>query len=423
MTIYNIERKVQNQLKMLDNLNIDNVAKEKIRDFINDLVLQGLTEHRQYFYLDKLKVVAEILGPRFLNPSKEDIKQVVNNIMTKSYKGWTVQGYLTTLKKFYKWLNGNEEYPECVKWIKKLPDNKLNGKPETIITEEEYHRLIDACKNLRDKAMIALLWDSGMRIGELLTMKVSDWITDQYGAIAMIKGKTGSRRIRVIGNSIVYVNEWLQQEHSDKNNPDSPLFTLRNNTNGEIEYATFRKVLETAQKQAGINRRIHAHLFRHTTATRYAGTLTEQILESQMGWVHGSKMSNIYVHLSGRDTDREVLRANGIEMQGEKDRIKQQLPKRCKRCDKENPSDATFCIRCGMPFDETIALEYEQKIDTIENTLKSSNIIDPMVKNILVNAPESVKTKILESVLEGILKDQNILKKFVEELRGKDEKI
>ncbi|MEM3811906.1 MAG: site-specific integrase, partial [Thermoplasmata archaeon] len=298
--------------------------------------------------------------------------------MNKDYKGWTLQGYLTTLKKFYKWLNGNDEYPECVKWIKKLPNNKLNGKPEPVITEEEYHTLIKACKNLRDKAMISLLWDSGMRIGELLSMKVSDWTNDQYGAVAIIQGKTGSRRVRIIGDSMVYVNEWLNQEHPDKNNSSSPLFTLRNNTNGEIEYATFRKVLLSVQKQAGINRRIHPHLFRHTTATRYAGSLTEQILESQMGWVHGSKMTNTYVHLSGRDIDREVLKANGIEMQGEKDRIKQQLPKKCKRCDKENPSDATFCIRCGMPFDEKIALNYEHKIDMIESTVKSLGL-DPMV--------------------------------------------
>jgi hypothetical protein len=252
--------------------------------------------------------------------------------------------------------------------------------------------------------MISLLWDSGMRIGELLSMKVADWTNDQYGAVAIIQGKTGSRRVRIIGNSTVYVNEWLNQEHQNKNNPDSPLFTLRNNSNAEVEYETFRKVLQGVQKQAGINRRLHVHLFRHTTATRYAGTLTEQILESQMGWVHGSRMSSLYVHLSGKDVDREVLKANGIEIQGEKDRIKQQLPKKCKRCDKENPSDATFCIRCGMPFDETIALEYEHKIDMIESTVKSLDL-DPMIKAIMSNIPKENKDAVLESVLKELIKD------------------
>ena len=75
-----------------------------------------------------------------------------------------------TLKSFYKWLYGDDVSPKIVKWIKidKSVSNKL---PEELLTEEDIASLLNECKNQRDKAIIALLWDTGMRVGELLNLR------------------------------------------------------------------------------------------------------------------------------------------------------------------------------------------------------------------------------------------------------------
>jgi site-specific recombinase XerC len=59
--------------------------------------------------------------------------------------------------------------------------------------------MLDATLNMRDKALISLLYDSGCRISELLTMDRKDLGFDQYGAKITVSGKTGVRAVRIVG--------------------------------------------------------------------------------------------------------------------------------------------------------------------------------------------------------------------------------
>ena len=58
------------------------------------------------------------------------------------YSDWTKLNYKTTLKKFYKWLAGGEDYPEQVKWIKTSKRNMNRTLPEELLTEEDITNLI-----------------------------------------------------------------------------------------------------------------------------------------------------------------------------------------------------------------------------------------------------------------------------------------
>ncbi len=64
-------------------------------------------------------------------------------------------------------------------------------------------------------------------------------------------------------------------------------------------------------EKAGIKKRIHPHLFRHSRSTHLAKHLTEAQMKQYLGWVQGSDMAAIYVHLSGRDVDDALLRCTG----------------------------------------------------------------------------------------------------------------
>lgn len=68
--------------------------------------------------------------------------------------------------------------------------------------------ILENCKNPRDRTLFSLLYDSGYRIGELMTLKNKDLDFDQYGAVSSVAGKTGYRKVRVVGNSISYLREW-----------------------------------------------------------------------------------------------------------------------------------------------------------------------------------------------------------------------
>lgn len=70
--------------------------------------------------------------------------------------------------------------------------------------------------------------------------------------------------------------------------------------------------LQRIAKKAGISKQIHPHLFRHSRATYMANYLTEAQMNVYFGWAQGSDMPGVYVHLSGRDVDDAILKANGV---------------------------------------------------------------------------------------------------------------
>jgi len=82
--------------------------------------------------------------------------------------------------------------------------------PEDMLTREEIEALIDNCPNSRDRALIATLYESGMRKGELFSIKIKSVQFDENGTVINIPDtmatKTGARRIR-----IVYATEFLKK--------------------------------------------------------------------------------------------------------------------------------------------------------------------------------------------------------------------
>ncbi|WP_049890857.1 tyrosine-type recombinase/integrase [Methanohalobium evestigatum] len=196
----------------------------------------------------------------------------------------------------------------------KRNQKKKNPKiPDDMLTEPEIKNLINTAKNKRDKALIGLLWDIGGRIGEIGHLKIKDIKFDDYGGIIKVNGKTGFRRVRAVW-SVEYLKQWLN-EHPDKNNPESPVWINLSKKKESIEimqYDSIRMRIKKIAKKAGINKRIHPHLFRHSRCTYMANYLTEAQMNHYFGWVQGSNMPSIYVHLSGRDIDDAILKANGF---------------------------------------------------------------------------------------------------------------
>jgi len=123
-----------------------------------------------------------------------------------------------------------------------------------------------------------------------------------------------------------------------------------------MNYAGIRKQLLTAREKAGLKKRVHAHIFRHSAATRMASHLTEAQMKEYFGWVQGSEMAAVYVHLSGRDVDKAVLEMHGIKADEEKTKPKSL---ECPRCRKPNPRSATFCLNCGAVLHAEAAAKEE----------------------------------------------------------------
>jgi len=247
--------------------------------------------------------------------------------------------------------------------------------------------MAESCPNVRDPALILLTYETGGRIGELLSLSVGSVAFDKYGAVLRFEGKTGSRRVRVIFSSGALA-EWLNH-HPSKDDPASPLWTSfeRVGSKERLEYGAVRRMLESAAGRCGVKKRVNPHSFRHARASNLANVLTEAQMKEYLGWVGDSRMPATYVHLSGRNVDNALFKLNGIKTEDQVNLEERPLRvQQCERCRVANPPTNRFCSKCGSPLDMRTAIELqkeEDKTDKIMDRLFGDQRFREVVQEVL----------------------------------------
>lgn len=359
------------------------------QDFFNYLGSIELSKPRIAKYLDSLRTVEKIIKKPFREVNKTDLEAFLNEINNRKYSVWTKRDFKLTIKIFYRWLYESEEYPELVKWIKpkvKKKDQPLKSSND-LLTKEEIKRMLAECENARDKAIIAILYESGARIGEIGTLRIKNIEIDKFGALLSVNGKTGHRIVRII-SSTHYLMSWLES-HPAPENMEAPLWTGFGKKSYEmLGYAGMSRMIRKITKKAGINKRVHAHLFRHSRATHLADDLTEFQMNHYFGWIQGSNMPSTYIHISGKQMDKAILEINGIKTP-EKEK-KQPESKECPRCGHINPTSINNCLKCVSFLDQKAVYKQEEydrtryEKDKKANELLNSMMKDPEIQEIML---------------------------------------
>ena len=338
-------------------------------DYNDDMVICGISENTRYKNLNHFGLLTKVLQKDWLDVTEEDIRALVANIMIKHGENGKETGYTFVLKmslrsivRFVKL--GSRNKPEdgelpMLKFIKsKKPKDKLTR--EDLPTDDEVQKILAACSDSsRDKAMISVHAEAGTRIGELLGMKIKDFVIDKNGGMIKVDGKTGTRPIRIV-KSVPYLTRWLN-DHPNKDNHQSPLWVYihASDTFGDpINYAGFNSILQKRVRQAGItNKRISSHLFRHKEITDLANKLTESESRMRHGWEKTSLMPSKYTHLNQENLDEKMLEIMGVKAQKQnKDRLKE-----CAYCKIRYPAETRFCDACSRPLDVDDAIQMEKE--------------------------------------------------------------
>lgn len=367
--IYKSQVNVERQLELLNASSVPVVVKEQITSFSRIRLAKGCSRARVVKCLYCLRFLAKWFNKDFSTATKDDVIGLVNQIDLQNYAEHTKYDFKVILKIFYKWLLGNDEdFPEVIKWLKPKLKNEKHKLPEELLTVEEVEKLAGACTNARDKALVLILYESGCRIGELFHLKLKNIQFDNYGAVLLVNGKTGYRRVRIIVSCQI-LSQWLQ-EHPDKDNSNAPLWPARfSRYNSEpCRYSSILAMLDRARQISGVKKRIYPHLFRHSRATALASKLTEAQMKEYFGWVQGSDMAATYVHLSGRDVDSTLLQLYSLKDKPIEKEAKLDV-KVCHRCKERNSPSQSFCGRCGNPFDESKLLVIPKEGDGVFTAL------------------------------------------------------
>jgi len=285
----------------------------------------------------------------------KDMKKVnalADKVSESDYSPWTKGDLKLMLKMLWKEAHGfeQEDVPKEIRWLKNKVARKDKKHPKRI-SEDEFTKMLKQVKG-RDRAVLHLLYEGGLRPNELLSLKKNDVEFVKEGArITVPEGtKTGARSILVIDSEPALAS-WLAV-HPIKG--DSALLFPSEYGNCNFRKMTvenLNKIVKRVAYDSGMTRKIKTYDFRHTAASRLASILTDAQMKAYFGWTQDSSMASTYINISGRDVDAPLLAAHGKKV--DKSELEGKLePKICKRCGKQNAHDAAMCQYCGLNTDK-----------------------------------------------------------------------
>lgn len=351
--------------------------KQLIESYYQELVIQKFKDTTILQKLSILKFLLQHYQKDFDTLTKKDVKTLLFKIeMEKTLKGEDRSDISKAimkqqLKDFLRFLHDENVITEPLfeSIHVKIPNTPVTS--EDLYTEDEVNAMIDKAMNIRDKAFIAILYDTGGRIGEILPMKLKD-IEDSTNIIRItISGKTGTRTM-LLDFSIYYVRQWLNA-HPYRDDPNACVWChiKDRGDKGYVGYITMLKNLQNIARKAGIKKRVYNHGFRHSSVTRDAQNFSEALNKVKHGWTSNSTMLTRYSHLNSANLERAQLEKMGLETS----KINRKL-NRCPNCDEVNPHDFDRCGRCGYAL-------------TLDGKSETSNVKDMLAT--LMQDPEFVR--------------------------------
>lgn len=162
-----------------------------------------------------------------------------------------------------------------------------NKRPIEILTPEEVRKLIRACSGraptgIRNRALIAVLYRAGLRIAEALDLYPKD-LDREHGTIRVLHGKGDkARTVGMDPEAFALVERWLDARAARGINGRAPVFcTLKG---GHLKHSYVQVMLPRLARKAGVEKRVHAHGFRHTMAAELAREgVAVNVISKQLG--------------------------------------------------------------------------------------------------------------------------------------------
>lgn len=258
---------------------------------------KGLSSDTEDNYIQALRSVQKVLLDMPIESLRyEDVLKWSNWMTAKGFTKGTIRGYKSKLKNVLKLTNKDKVTDFDLDAIE-LP--KL-GKPlPRYITATEAKRLLEAAENVRDVAILSLLWYTGIRVGELVGMNRRD-IREN---ILSVEGK-GSKEREIPINQIALdrLNTYLATRSDDL----KPMFVTAKNC--RIDKRTVQNMVKKTKERAKIDRVVSCRVLRHSFATDiHSNGMDIRVVQHFMGHSDIST-TQIYTHIVDNKA-RAMLRA------------------------------------------------------------------------------------------------------------------
>jgi integrase/recombinase XerD len=355
------------------------IAELQASQGIGDIRVLKITSHlvnwRRFIGPYRTNTIADIYGGIA-------VLKTANSQRGKPFKQNSLHDYVLFIKRFYLWLieNGYSDVPKVKIQKIKPPRVERNTKlPEQLLSKSDVNSIIQACYSSRDRALVALLYESGCRIGELARLSWERLQFDKYGVVLTIEDtKCHQQRYVRLVMALPYISSWRNDyPHTPEGN--ALVFITKQNT--PLAHGTVYQLLFKLGVRAGIKKRVTPHLFRHSRITHLINEgMKESVIKLMMWGNINTDMFATYAHITGKDIDNEVLRQYGIAQEEEQEQDALE-PIQCTNCQTINAPNTNYCAMCGLSLsEEAIEIQEQMNMDVLSNPETLKRLLNELIE-------------------------------------------
>ncbi len=247
-------------------------------------------------------VSGEELNRRLLLVETDDVRRLMSELRDHNYCKSTVARKLATLRSFYKflvrrgYLTSNPVAPiRTPKQDKRLPKCLEVEQIEKLLSNPDTTTLLGA----RDRAMLEVLYSTGMRVSELIALDIAD--VDLSTNMVRVAGKGKKRRVIPLGPGAVQtILHFLDLRRNDPRSASFDTEALFINKHGQrLSTRSVRRKLDKYLLEAGLDLTVSPHTLRHSFATHMLRRGADLRSVQEMLGHQSLSTTQIYTHLTG----------------------------------------------------------------------------------------------------------------------------
>lgn len=248
------------------------------------------------------------IGITLEDADKDDIKDYLGAIYSE-VKATSLRRKIAAVRQFYLFLHKRkiiEDNPTLA-----LSGPKKDGILPGALTREEMAKLIEYnypqnLKGLRDRAIIEMLYSSGVRVGELVSIKIKDLDFKEKTVTVLGKGNK-ERLLPVTSQAVDSIENYLMKRPTGKDK-DSIIFC--NLQGGQLTERGVQFIIDTLARNCGIYRKVTPHMLRHSFATHFLENgMNLRYLQKLLGHSNLST-TEIYTNLSIEHIEKVYRKAH-----------------------------------------------------------------------------------------------------------------
>ena len=230
--------------------------------FISAKRIEGCSERTLAYYKATIEHMLSIIVTPLRQVQTDDLRAYLAEYQLRNNcSKTTVDNIRRNLSSFFSWLEAKDYIIKSP--IRRIHKIRTGSKVKETLSEECIEKLRDSCLQIRDLAMIDLLYSTGIRVGELVNLNINDINFEERECIVYGKGNK-QRKVYFDAKTKVHLKRYLEQ----RKDYSEALFVTLDSPFERLKISGVEIRLRKLGRLASLDQRVHPHKFRRSMATR-----------------------------------------------------------------------------------------------------------------------------------------------------------